>query len=150
MVLSGAKGEQMNEGAQDEVCQQQEQQGAAAADTHAGRPRFLRRGGAGDGDFPAVHGSAVRDSFTGVKAPFRTRAQCVQYGNAFTFSMDDHIDVCCAAAYFASSLRDVVSAIHQPGGGYWFLRFHGFVIKYARKCCSVQKSYIRTMISSQR
>ena len=58
MVLSDAKGEQVNEGAQDEVCQQQEQQGAAAADAHAGCPRFLRRGGAGDGDFPAVHGSA--------------------------------------------------------------------------------------------
>ena len=52
--------------------------------------------------------------------------------------MDDHIDVRGTAAYFASGLRDVVSAIHQPCGSYWFLCFHGFVIKYARNICSAQ------------
>ena len=70
MVLSGAKGEQVNNGAQGEVQRKEQHQQAAAADAHAGCPRFLRRGvrlrpegatprqGAGDGELPAVHGSA--------------------------------------------------------------------------------------------
>ena len=70
MVLSDAKGEQVNEGAQGEVQRKEQHQQAAAADAHAGCPRFLRRGvrlrpagatprqGAGDGELPAVHGSA--------------------------------------------------------------------------------------------
>lgn len=47
----------MDDGAQGEVCEQEERQQAAAADAQAGRPRFLRRGGAGDGG-SAGHGSA--------------------------------------------------------------------------------------------
>lgn len=71
MVLSDAKGEQVNNGAQGEVQRKEQRQHAAAADAHAGCPRFLRRGGAGDGELPAVHGSAGGDSFTGNKWALR-------------------------------------------------------------------------------